>query len=76
MKQPRIPKKYATAEMFDIWREVRAGSGDYHRTDGSGSFSRIWHDYASAQDAPAWIITARMKATDTPSLDNVVARGE
>lgn len=59
--------------MFDYWQETPAGSGHYARREGSGSFARLHSDYAN--EGPAWKITARMKATDTPTLDNVVAKG-
>jgi len=75
MKEPRVPKHFASAEIFDFWQETPAGSGNYGRVAGC-SFSRLWHDYAARGLGPAWIITARMKQTDAPNLELVVARSK
>lgn len=74
MKQFRVTKRYATAYMFDFWQESPAGSGQYSRVAGNGSMDRIWRDYAARNLGPSWIITARLKEADNPSLDNIVAR--
>ena len=74
MKQPRVPKRYASAFAYDFWQETSAGSAQYSRVAGNGSMDRIWRDYAARNLGPSWIITARLKEADKPSLDNIVAR--
>lgn len=75
MKQPRVPKRYATAYAYDFWHETPSGSGQYSRVAGEGSMDRAWRDHALRANG-AWLITARMNEGDQPSLDNVVARSK
>lgn len=76
--RPSVPAKYRAAACYDYW-EMNHETREYVHGGMSGSFELLYDLYVISNhrgqqpDDFTWRITARMKTTDEPNADMVVA---